>query len=235
MRRLAPILASLLAAACAAPNLAISEGDRQRLVGELEGRRRFTRVALYDGDFFGDHNGCLVSDQPFGELDLLEHPDGSVIPPPAATSVIPPGTPVRIEKVEFPTGWTIAERMVMTPRYQPWLHLAVKGEPRRCVLVLPQDLRSREDALAEIGRVLSVDDPSPELDAMPQAWRDAVLKKELVEGMSPAAVEMAWGLPDKRHIDRPARTEDWSWAGGRRRASFQDDRLVKFEKVQGKR
>ncbi|HZZ83532.1 MAG TPA: hypothetical protein VFE30_03255 [Anaeromyxobacteraceae bacterium] len=233
MRRLPLcLLTALLASACASPHLAIGEGDRQRVIGELEGRRRFTRVALYDGDFFGDRNGCLLSDQPFAELDLIEHPDGSVIPPPEAGAVIPPGTPVRVEKVEFPTGWTIAQRMVMTPRYQPWIHLSVKGEPRRCVLVLPQDLRSREDALAEVARVLTTDDPSPRLAALPTAWRDAVLKKELLEGMSPAAVELSWGVPDKRHIDRPAHAEDWSWAGGRRRASFADDRLVKFEKVE---
>jgi hypothetical protein len=41
---------------------------------------------------------------------------------------------------------------------------------------------------------------------------------------------MAWGLPEKRRIDRPAATEEWSWPGGKRRAFFQDEKLVRWER-----
>ncbi|BDG07136.1 hypothetical protein [Anaeromyxobacter paludicola] len=229
MRRL--LLCALLLAAACAPSLKLGEGDRQKLVGELEGRRRFTRVALYVGGFFGDRGRLLLSDQPFGELDLLEEPDGTVIPPPGPDAILPPGTPVRIQRVEFPTGWTVAQRIAMTPRYHPWVELSVKGEELPAMVVLPQDLASREEALGELDRLLASDDPAPRLAALPAEQRQAVLEKRLVEGMGQAAVELAWGLPEKRHIDRPARSEEWSWASGRRRASFKEDRLVKFEEA----
>ena len=60
--------------------------------------------------------------------------------------------------------------------------------------------------------------------------RDAIGRKELVEGMSPRAVEMAWSLPERRRIDRPAATEEWIWPGGKRKAFFQDERLQRWER-----
>ena len=87
-----------------------------------------------------------------------------------------------------------------------------------------------DQPLAELDRVLAKDDPTSALTGLPEEQRAAVLKKELLEGMSPRAVEMAWGLPEKKRIDRPSSTEDWSWPGGKRRAFFQEDRLVRWEK-----
>jgi hypothetical protein len=98
------------------------------------------------------------------------------------------------------------------------------------VLVLPQTTATAVDALAEVDRVLSADDPSATFAALPGEQREAVLRKELTEGMSLRAVEMAWGLPEKKRIDRPARTEEWAWPGGRRRASFSDEKLLRWER-----
>src|SRR5512144_1188941 len=133
------LLLAVLGPACF-PRVSVPDAERQRASRELEGRRRVTKVALYVGPFFGDGSSLLVSDQPFQELDLLRSPDGSVISPPPADRILPPGTPVKVDKVEFPTGWTIAKRVVMTPRYHPWVYLSLDGEPRPLVVVLPQTL-----------------------------------------------------------------------------------------------
>jgi len=66
--------------------------------------------------------------------------------------------------------------------------------------------------------------------ALPQDQRDAIGRKELIEGMGLRAVEMAWGLPERRRIDRPASTEEWTWPDGKRKAFFQDERLVRWER-----
>jgi len=86
------------------------------------------------------------------------------------------------------------------------------------------------DALAEVDRVLTGDDPSAAFAALPAEHREAIRRKELSDGMSPRAVEMAWGQPERRRIDRPARTEEWAWPGGKRRASFNDEKLVRWER-----
>jgi hypothetical protein len=97
-------------------------------------------------------------------------------------------------------------------------------------VVLSQTAASYDDVRGELDRILTKDDPSSALAALPEDQRAAVLKKALVEGMGPRAVEMAWGLPERVKVDRPANTEEWAWPDGKRRAFFQDDRLVRWEK-----
>ena len=227
---------ALLALALAAlqagctPRAVIPDDERARVRQALDGQSRYLRVAVTVHPLFGDGSRKLLLDAPAAEVDLLRGGQGEVIAPPPAERILPPGTPARIQKVEFPTGLLIAGRVVMTPRYHPWAYLAVAGEPRPCVLVLSQTAATADDVLAEVDRVLAADDPSPALRALPAEQHDAVLKKELVEGMAVGAVEMAWGQPERRRIDRPNGTEEWSWPGGKRRASFQDEKLVRWVK-----
>jgi hypothetical protein len=227
-----PIVALVVAAALAgcAPRAVIPDAERQRVASAVEGQRRWLRVAVYVAPFWGDRSKALVSDTPTDELDLVETTGGQPVAPPRPEKILMPGTAVRIREVEFPTGWIIARRVVMTPRYHPWLLMDVPGDERTYVLVLSQNDVTFDDVRAEIDRVLSGDDPSPALAALPVEQRDAIGRKELVEGMSPRAVEMAWGFPERRRIDRPAATEEWIWPGGKRKAYFLEERLQRWDR-----
>ncbi len=233
MRRALLLPTSLLVLALAAgctPRAVIPDAERERVRAELTGDQRRLRVAAYAAPLWGDTSKVLLSDQPLDELDLVESTGGAPIPPPPAERIVPPGTVVRISDVEFPTGWIIAKRVVMSPRYHPWVLVEMPGDARPYVVVLSQTAASFDEVRGELDRILSKDDPSSALAALPEEQRAAVLKKTLVEGMGPRAVEMAWGLPEVKKIDRPAATEEWTWPGGKRRAFFQDDRLVRWEK-----
>jgi hypothetical protein len=221
-------LALLLATAACYPRASVPDSERQKSHA-LEGQQRYAKVALYVGPFFGDGSRMLASDQPFEELDLLEDSAGKPIAPPRAERVLSPGTPLRVEKVEFPTGWIIARRVVMTPRYHPWVFLSLEGEPRPIVLVLPQTLSTADDVRVELERYLGGPEARGAYDALPEPQRTAVAKKRLVEGMGPRAAEMAWGYPEKKVIDRPARAEVWTWPGEQRKAFLQEDRIVRWE------
>jgi hypothetical protein len=229
MRRILLSAALLASVAACTPRAAIPDAERTRVEHELSGAQRYLRVAAYVAPFWGDRSKLLLTDQPPAELNYIETAAGVPIPPPAPDKVLPPGTAVRVREVEFPTGWLIAKRVVMTPRYNPWVY--VDGpESRPLVVVLSQTAATYDDVRAEIGQILTADDPSSLYRALPQDQRDAVLRKDLVEGMTPRAVEMAWGLPERKRIDRPAGTEEWSWWEGKRKAFFQDERLVRWEK-----
>jgi len=228
MRR-ALALSLVLAASGCYPRASVPDTERQKSSRELEGQQRFAKVALYVGPFFGDATRLLASDQPLDELDLLQNGAGETIAPPRAERILAPGTPLRIEKVEFPTGWIIARRVVMTPRYHPWVFLSLQGEPRPAVLVLPQTLATAEDVRVELERYLGGSESAAAFEALPEPQRAVVAKKRLVEGMTARAVEMAWGYPEKKIIDRPARTETWSWADDRRKAYLQEEKLVRWE------
>ncbi len=220
---------ALLPLAACAPRAVIPDAERERVGHELDGQTRFLRVAAYVEPLWGDRTKVLVTDAPAAEIDLVESAGGAPVAPPPAERILAPGTAVRIRQVEFPSGWTIAKRVVMTPRYHPWVYLEVPGEERTGILVLSQTAASLDEVRGEIDRLLTPDDPASAFQALPQEQRDAILKKEIAEGMSPRAVEMAWGLPERRKIDKPAGTEEWTWPGGKRKASFQDDRLTRFE------
>lgn len=224
------VAAALAPFAACTPRAIIPDADRERVHDQLAGQQRWLRVATYAAPLFGDHSRVLLSDQPLSELELVLSPGGDVIPAPPAERIVPPATRVRIEDVEFPTGWSIARRVVMTPRYHPWVILDVPGDPRPHVIVLSQTVASFEDVRAELDRILTKDDPSSFFSGLPGEQRTAISKKELVDGMGLRAVEMAWGLPERKRIDRPSATEEWTWPGGKRRAFFQDDRLVRWEK-----
>ncbi len=232
MSRLAAALALALLAGCVPPSRLTPEG-RESVTRALARQPRYLRVAVYVAPFFGDGSRVLVSDRPVSELQLLETPDGKPITPPPPTRILPPGTPVFVDGVQFPTGSIPWSRPLTTPRYNPWLLLTVEGVARPAVLVLSGDDDRPEDVLAEVGRVLTPDDPSVAYAALPEPVRDAIREKVLVEGMTRDAVGMAWGLPDRIVLDRPARTEEWYWANGPRKASFQDDRLVRTDTGKG--
>jgi hypothetical protein len=232
MRRLAaaPLALLGLLASCAPPSLLPAEG-RETVVRSLSRQPRYLRVAVYVGPFFGDGSRVLLADRPISELSLLESPGGQPILPPAPTRILPPGTPVFVDSVQFPTGATLWSRPVTTPRYNPWLLASVEGERRPAVLVLSSESPSAEDVLAEVGRVLTPDDPTPVFAALPEPVRDAIREKALVEGMTRQAAAMAWGYPDRIVMDRPTQSEEWFWTGGNRRAVFQDDRVVRHDSV----
>lgn len=230
MRKISLVAAALLSLAACAPRAVIPDQERERVQRELTGEQRWLRVAVYVAPFWGDLNKALLSDQPLSDLDLVLSAGGDPIPPPAAERILLPGTRARIREIEFPTGWTIARRIVMSPRYHPWVLVEIPGDARPHVVVLSQTTVSFEDVRAQLDRILTKDDPSSFFASLPQGQRAAAAKKELIEGMTTRAVEMAWGLPERKRIDRPAGTEEWTWPAGKRHAFFQGERLVRWEK-----
>jgi hypothetical protein len=228
--RLAGLLTLALSAPSCTPRAVVPDAERDRVARELHGTTRYLRVAAYLSPFYGDGTMALLSDQPPSELDLVRTPGGKAVPAPAPEKVLPPGTRVRLRQVEFPTAWGIAKRVVMTPRYHAWAILDLPGEPRPAVIVLSQTAVTFEDLRGELDRVLAPDDAGVFLRQLPADQQQVVLRKELVEGMSTRAVELSWGLPERKHIDRPAGTEEWTWPGGARTASFQGERLVRWER-----
>jgi len=231
MRRLAAAVLALLAA-CVPPSQLTTEG-RETVVRSLSRQPRYLRVAVYVAPFFGDGSRVLLSDRPVGELRVLEAPDGSPITAPPAFRILPPGTPVFVDGVQFPTGSIPWSRPLTTPRYNPWLLATVEGVAKPAVLVLAGDSARPEDVLAEVGRVLTTDDPTAIYAGLAEPFRDAIREKTVVEGMNRETVAMAWGFPDRIVMDRPARTEEWYWNASPRKASFLDDRLVRIEPGKG--
>ncbi|HTP49387.1 MAG TPA: hypothetical protein VMK42_01705 [Anaeromyxobacteraceae bacterium] len=232
MRRSALLLALALPAAACFPHPVLTADGRERVLRATAQQPSYLRVAVYVSPFFGDSSRVLLTDRPAAEVAALRAADGKPIASAVPERILPPGTPLFVTTVQFPTGAALFTRPPSSPRFSPWLLAVADGEERTAVILLSAQAETVEDLLAEIGRYLTSDDPGPAFRALPDGQRTAVLKKELVDGMGRDAALMAWGYPERIVLAPQARTEEWFWPQGRRHALFQDDRLVRYETAQ---
>jgi hypothetical protein len=140
---------------------------------------------------------------------------------------------VRITKVEFPTSFAVAERVLYTPRTQPWVYLRPMDQTEELplILVLKPQIRSNEEFVAELERYLSNTDPAPILARWSEVIREAVRSKTAVLNMPADALEMAWGYPERKQISfaDSVKNEQWSYPGAHRIAYLTDGRVAKLE------
>jgi hypothetical protein len=197
----------------------VAPEEATHLQREVAGQHAFLAVSMYVTPFFGDATRALLTAWLPDEVRLLENPDGSPVEPGPVEQILPVGTPVLVERLEFPTAATMAERALYTPRGLIWVPLRVKGTApgRELVLVLRPGLRSGAEVRAELERSLLPRDPTPRLEAWPELVREAIRAKRATLDMPAEALEMAWGLPERIRIELVGqeRRETWSWPGTR--------------------
>jgi hypothetical protein len=197
---------------------------------------QYLRVSGNVTPFFGDASKRLLTPYAPEDVRLLDDTKGKPINPGAVERILPVGTKLRITKVEFPTSWVVAERVLYSPRTWPWVYLAEEGAAPGApplVLVLPPNLERPEDFRTELEKYLAPREPTAQLEALPPAVKEAVREKRLVANMSMDAVRMAWGPPERvlRTLEGTAKNEEWTYPGGRRKAFLTDGRLARAEEA----
>lgn len=213
---------------------ALVPAQREQVVRAVTARggEHFLRLSFFVTPFFGDASKRLLTDVPPDEVELLNDTKGQPIRPGPVEQTLVAGRAVRVLKVEFPTSWAVTERVVYTPRTQPWVYLEVPGEKteRPYILVLRQGLNSADEVQSEISRYLSQEDLAPKLAAFTAPVRDAIAKKTALTDMPQDALLMAWGYPQIRKItfEEGARKETWHYPGKRRTATVVEGRVAEF-------
>ncbi len=215
---------------CATAQVALTPAESADLTRELNGQPRFLRVSMNVTPFYGDATRKLLTPLEPSLVRFLNDTSGKPLNPGEVEAVFPAGTAVRIEKIEFPSGWAMAERVLYTPRTLVWIYVNVAGRPKNAppaVLVLRPGLSTREDFMVELEHHLTREDQSARLDGFGDGVRDAIKKKQAVRDMPAAALEMAWGFPESKRIELEGtqRRETWSWGDGARKAVLLDGRL----------
>lgn len=198
-------------AACAAlaggcPNYAVIPDDQRKAIDQDHtGALLFLRQSVYVGQFYDDDRYKVVHPRKLEELTYLQTIEGDAIPPPPAEGIIPAGTRVRVESIEWPTGDVVFRRPLYTPRYTTWVFLRVARErgpnvtmerDDRHILLLPGGI-SDEDTFDEwFDASLTEEDPNPWLLSLPEEQQNAIALKRAVKGMSYDALSAALGFPD---------------------------------------
>jgi len=231
--RPALLVLSLLAVAGCASHTRLAPAERAALEQELSGSPRYLKLSFNVTPFFGDAGHRLLTPAAPDEVRLLEDTGGEPINPGPVQAVLPAGGRARIVRVDFPTAWAVAERVLYSPRTQTWVYVDVEGAPQGppLVLVLPPGVDTAEAVRTEVERYLIERDPARQLAAFSAPVRSAVARKEARVGMPEEALEMAWGYPERRirSFKDGARSEEWVYPGGRRRAFLTEGRVVRLE------
>jgi len=234
-RLLAPLLLLALAAGCASQTKLSAEArsSLQRDLTTGPAAVRYLKASSYVTPFFGDASKRLLTPYPPDEVRLLNDTKGQPINPGAIQTLVPAGTPVRVLQVEFPTAWAIAERVLYSPRTQPWVYLQVEGAPAGppLILVLPPQLDAPEDVRAELDRHLLVQNPAARLGKFPARFQEALKQKRVLEGMPEAALELSWGAPEsiRRTLEGPRTNQEWVYPGGKRRVFLTDGVVTRID------
>lgn len=238
--RAAPRTLALLALAlvplltgCFTPQVALPPEASTRLARTLAGSARTARVSLFVTPFFGDATRRLLTAVPPEQVRLLSHPNGTPVDPGPVERIIPAGTPARIRSVEFPTSFTMQERVLYTPRTLVWVTVDLSdtapGGPSY-VLVLRPGLSTEAELESELERYLSLFDVGARLEALGEPTKAAVRAKSAQVGMSREALEMAWGYPERKRLslEGTRQLELWIYPGERRTAKLADGRVTEL-------
>ncbi|MBI1945933.1 MAG: hypothetical protein HYS27_09565 [Deltaproteobacteria bacterium] len=201
---LAVALSLALGAGCPSYSV-VPDADREKLERDHQGQLLFFRHSMYVGQFYDDDRYRLVHDRRFEELTYLRTVEGDPIPPAAADGIIPAGTRVRVERLEWPTGEVVFRRPLYTPRYTTWVVLRVAADrgpevtverEQRHILLLPGGIVDGESFDLWFDAALSAEDPNPWLLSLPEEQQHAIALKRAVAGMDYDALTAALGFPD---------------------------------------
>lgn len=201
---LSALVATVFQAGCPSYSI-IPDGDREKIEGDHTGQLLFLRQSMYVGQFYDDDRLRLVHGRRFEELTYLRTVEGDPIPPGPAEGIIPAGTRVRVERIEWPTSEVVFRRPLYTPRYTTWLVLRVAADrgpevtverDQRHVLLLPAGIVDSDSFELWFDASLSAEDPNPWLLSLPEEQQHAIALKRAIAGMDYDALTAAMGFPD---------------------------------------
>lgn len=222
------LLGGLLAlTSCATAQMQLSPDQTLKAQRALVGAQRYTRVSLHVTPFFGDATRRFLSPTDPKHVELVLNPDGTPIVPGPISQTVAPGTRAKIVNIEFPSGFAMADRVLVTPRTLIWVTVEFEGQPKNALpltLVLRPGLRDDTELMAEVDRYLSTNNPGELLAGFTEPVREAVKQKKALVEMPAAALEMAWGYPDRRSmkLEGDAKVETWFWGTGKTNATLKN-------------
>lgn len=176
-----------------------------RLSEAHQGELLYLKQSVYAGQFYDDDRYRLVHPRRFEELTYLQNAEGGSIPPPPADEIIPAGTRVRVEKIEWPDGDAVFRRPLYTPRFTTWIFLRVarsRGDVTierqdRHIMLLPGGIGDEATFNEWFDATLTRTDPNNWLRSLPDDQRVAIDQKKPRVGMSYDALTAAMGFPDR--------------------------------------
>jgi len=190
----------------------IPDVQRDRINAAHDGQLVWLKQSLYVGAFYDDDRYQLVHPNRFDALTYLKTAEGDPILPKPPEGIIPAGTRVRIERIEWPTGEAIFRRPLYTPRYTTWIFLRVardRGDTtferdKKHILLMPSGVGDEGAFESWLARTFSTTDTNPWIRSLPREQQLGLAQKRAVIGMHYDALTSSMGFPDRitrRQVD----------------------------------
>lgn len=165
------------------------------------------RQSVYYGDLYDENEQWLVSPHPFESTFHIVDLDGNPIHPQNQVGIIPAGSRLIIDEIEFPDTFALATRMITSPRFNTWVYLRPAPDSplamedagqKPFILPLPLHLNTEakvhqaiQELLAERGSVIKwLAERKPTVQA-------AIAHKEIISGMTREELVAAVGKPHR--------------------------------------
>jgi hypothetical protein len=230
------VLLSTQVPACATQTH-LSAESRSSLSQQHVGRVVELRATCYYGDLYDENDLWLLSPYTFASTSHIVDLKGLPLHPQKVRGLWPAGSRFVIERLEFPTRWAMARRMLVTPRFNPWVYLrrlrgpleppAKEGGDPLYIWVLPEALESSGAVESALSAALAPDGTVTQwLQTLQPTHQVAVQHKEILVGMPRAALLAAMGEPQRFFADQQAgRRVTVAWYAGQE-AWLLDDTVV---------
>jgi hypothetical protein len=190
---------------------AIRSGLSQQHVGSVVQ----LRASCFYGDLYDENDLWLLSPYTFASTSHIVDLKGLPLHPQKLRGLWPAGSRFVVERLEFPTRWAMARRMLVTPRFNPWVYLRRLPEPGEPVAkeggeplyvwVLPEALESSGAVESALAAALAPDGTVTQwLQTLQPTHKIAVQHKEILVGMPRAALLAAMGEPQRFFADQQA-------------------------------
>ena len=160
--------------------------------------------SYYAAQMYDDNERYLLSERASSEVSHRVSLRGAPLHPPAAIAIVPAGTPVVLERIEFPTRWATLHRMMTSPVQHIWLRLRpapgatlpLLDTHTPWTIVLPDGIshpQALHDAVVEVlGAPEAI---AAWLASVSPAVRTGISHKVAVIGMDERALVAALGPP----------------------------------------
>ena len=165
------------------------------------------RQSVYYGDLYDENEQWLMSPHPFESTFHIVDLDGNPIHPKNQVGIIPAGSKLIIDKVEFPDTFAIATRMITTPRFNPWVYLRpVPNSPlalenkndKPFIFPLPLHLDTEDEVHQAIRELLAEGGSMTQWLAQRRPTvQAAIAHKEIISGMTQEELFAAAGKPHR--------------------------------------
>lgn len=213
-------------------------------ISDMDGQVYWLNQSIFSGSFYGYPKINLIDSRPFKYINDAKTVDNLVIYLKNETEIVPLGTMVKIERIEYPTFINLLKRPIYSPRDNIWVYLKIgkrRGQTnifreKDFILLIPKKISDDAAVKKYLENFLTKEDPNPWVLTQREYIQKAIWDKKPVLGMNKKQLSAALGTPLKIEFIKKdsAFTGDEVWHYHQNIVIFEDEKIIKISSISSK-